>query len=430
MNLSGKRLLLLGGGLWKEAIKEYAVSQNITLIATGNDSNSGIFEIADEKYLVDSTNVEEMKSLIKEKNIDGVYMGGSETVISSACQYLNEIGLPCYCTKEQWEFLQNKANFKSLCIEHGLPVVPRYDVYEENITLPENVYPVITKPADGCGSSGFSICRNDIELCLGYEKAKENSESGSVIVEKFVKNDGIVLFLTFSNGKMYFSGIEDKYPVQYKNEGSYVAGLLVFESTCTKEFRDRFEAKIEKMMASIGIKEGSVWIEVFHDGEEFYFNEVGYRYGGTVSAYPVNYYYDINQIASDMYYSLTGKSKIYGHRSLIHDKIERKKYYGVYPIHLNAGRITSASGFEELINNKDIVFVAIAKPLGAEVKQTGSFAQTYALVHFVFDNCTELEQTLDLIDKTLVVKDESGKDMVHRMLDVNKIKPNLEKNYG
>lgn len=99
IGLKGKRLLLLGGSLWKDAIQDYAKNKDITLIATGNDQSAGIFQIAEERYDVDSTNEEAMKRLIVDKNIDGVYIGGSETVCSIACKYLNELGLPCYCTK-------------------------------------------------------------------------------------------------------------------------------------------------------------------------------------------------------------------------------------------------------------------------------------------------------------------------------------------
>ena len=110
-DLSGKRLLLLGGSIWKDAIKQFAEEHRLTLIATGNDMSAGIFEISQEKYNVNSTDIDGMKKLIKEKNIDGVYLGGSESVIAAACQYVNDLKKPCYCTKEQWNFLQNKSNF-------------------------------------------------------------------------------------------------------------------------------------------------------------------------------------------------------------------------------------------------------------------------------------------------------------------------------
>ena len=64
-NLANNRLLLLAGILWKKAIQDFAQEQGIILIATGNNHNAGIFEIADECYDVDSTNTEAMKQLIR-----------------------------------------------------------------------------------------------------------------------------------------------------------------------------------------------------------------------------------------------------------------------------------------------------------------------------------------------------------------------------
>lgn len=65
--IAGKRLLLLGGSLWKEAIKKIASEYEITLVATGNSKKAGIFEIADEGYEVNSTDASAMKRLIIDK---------------------------------------------------------------------------------------------------------------------------------------------------------------------------------------------------------------------------------------------------------------------------------------------------------------------------------------------------------------------------
>ena len=116
--------------------------------------------------------------------------------------------------------MQNKIQFKHLLIENGLPVTPRYDIRslsDIDSIADEIRFPVMTKSTDGCGSNGFSVCHNIEELKAGYKHASATSASGSVIiVEKFVKNDGVIVFYTFSNGKMHFSGLEDKYPVRYE----------------------------------------------------------------------------------------------------------------------------------------------------------------------------------------------------------------------
>lgn len=420
--LNGKRLLILGGSLWKNAIRDFANENNITLIATGNDQTAGIFEIADEAYGVNSTDATAMKGLIKTAKIDGVYMGGSEAVISSACQYINEFGLPCYCTHEQWEYLQNKGNFKELCIQHGLPVVPQYKIYDDfERAVSDDEYPVITKPTDGCGSSGFSVCYNVEDLKKGYEIAAKESPTGSVIIEKFVPNDGVVVFYTVSEGRLLFSGLEDKYPVRYEKQGSYVGGLFVCESDLAESFRSQFEDQIEKMIQSIGIKEGSFWIEIFHHDDKFYFNEVGFRYGGSASIYFVDYKHGINQVAADIYFALTGKSKTDGFTSLIPTTIPRKQFYAVYPIYCESGTIKKVYGIEEMRQMKNVVILPLIYGEGSCIKDTGSFSQVVALAHFVFDTEKELKETINNLHNNIKFISEEGTDLTLRMLQLDKL---------
>lgn len=413
-NLNGKRLLLLGGSMWKEAILNFAKENGIVLIAAGNDPSAGIFEIADESYNIDSTDADKMKQLIVEKNIDGVYMGGSETVIYAACEYINELNMPCYCTKEQWEHLQNKSNFKNLCIKFNLPVVPQYDISFDEISNNkiELDYPVITKPADSCGSNGFSVCYNSSDLRNGYIKARNVSASDSVLIEKFVKNKGVVVFYTASNGKLYFSGIEDKYPVRFSGQESYIGGTFIFESKKKEEFRTKFEDKIQSMFKSIEIKEGSLWIEVFVDGGNYFFNEMGFRYGGSVSIYPVDYFYGYNQVAADIHYALTSESRIKGFSSLIGNNIVRKKYYCIYPIQLSAGKITKIEGIETILKKNNVVALPISMKVGHVVESTGTFSQTFALLHFVFDTKEEFRNTIRDSLRILKVIDESGRNIM------------------
>lgn len=418
--IKGKRLLLLGSNVWKDIIRRFADEYGVTLIFAGKYP-APLDSIADEVYRVDSLDHNAMKEFISTHNIDGVFMGGSELIISHACQYINELGLPCYCTKAQWDYLQNKANFKELCIKHDLPVVPRYLIDGEDIdnAVPQDAYPVITKPTDGSGSNGFSVCHTHEELIKGYNLASENSLSGSVICEKFVNNQGLVVFYSFSNEEMFYALSEDKYPVKYEKQGSYVAGLFLCESKYKDEFRRRYEDKIRRMFQSINVKEGTIWIEVFCDGDEFYFNEVGYRYGGSFSFYPVNYFSEINQIYSDLYYSLTGCSKLSGLPSLIPDKIKAGLNYCIYPIHLKPGKIKEIKGLDELLSLSNVVVVPLQRGVGDEIEDSGSFAHVIALVHFVYSTEEDYVKMLDQIHGILHVIDENNCEMIERKYNYN-----------
>ena len=416
--LRGKRLLVLGGSTWKEAIRDFADRYGIIIVAAGL-YHIGIYEIADESYTLDILDKNVMIPFIKEKKIDGVYMGGAEPVIAAACQYVNELGLPCYCTKEQWDWLQDKRKFKELCIKHGLPVAPRYSINEHNMyKIAQTLdYPVIFKPADGCGSNGFSVCHDIKDVQDAYMKAAQNSPTSNVICEKYVKNDSVVVFYTFSNGKAYFSGIEDKYPVRYATTGSFVAGMHVFESNFVVDFRNRFEDNLYKVFNEIGICEGSLWIEVFHDGNSFFFNEVGFRYSGSVSIFPVDYFYNINQVGSDIVYALTGKSHLVRDFTLIPSSVPRKKKYCIFNVHILSGTIAQINGLKDISNRKECVFILSTKTIGDIIKESGSVGQIFAFIHFVYDDIKEHTEFINFIFDHLHVLDAKGHELINR--DIN-----------
>ncbi len=410
-NLKGKRLLVLGGDNWISAIKDFCSNHYVTLIASGNNKNSKLFEIADESYFIDNLDAAEMKKLINDKKIDGVYMGANERVISSACRYINEIGKPCYCTFDQWKIIQNKIEFKKMCERFELPVAKKYDFVPGQRCGID--FPVVTKPADGCGSKGFSINKNYSDLDTGFKLAKENSNSGEVIVEKYVNNTGHVVFYSFSNGEGHFCLLQDKYPFRFDNNSSYVAGAHLYQSAFTNEFVNLFDYKIKRMFNSIGIKEGTVWIEVFHDGGNYYFNEAGFRYGGSISIYPVDYFCNINQVASDIYYSLTGKSALFGFETMIPSNVcHNKTHYCMYPIYCYPGIIKNMRVSSLLEKNDNVVAIITKKNVGDIVPNSGDFSQNVMYIHFVFDNKKEFFDIISLIEESVAITDDENKDMI------------------
>lgn len=419
--LRGKRLLVLGGNPWADIIKKIVDAYGIVMIAAGNDPGTKLFQYADETYVADSTDASSMKKLIVEKKIDGVYMGGSEPVISAACDYISSLGLPCYCTRARWEMLQDKKKFKRLCIEHGLPVVPQMTVDENDMeSFPPENFPVITKPSDGSGSRGFSVCRNMEELKEGYRFAKESSFSGSVIVEKFVNNRSVIVLYTVCAGKILYSGLSDKYPVKFEKEGSYVGGLYVFESSAAGEFREKYEAALQAMITELGIRSGTFWIEAFHDSGDFCFNEAGFRYGGIATMYPAAYVSGINQVEADIYYALTGRCKTEGWIPVFEETQTSKTHYAIYPVYVSSGVISEVVMAPEYEN--EVVRIE-RSGIGDTVKANGSFGQAFALIHMAFDSCRELVNTIAEIQRTVHVYDENGKDMVLNMFALSRIPP-------
>ena len=423
-DIKGKRLLILGSSVWKDLIRSFADEYGVYLIFAGLYP-APLDDIADEYYRVDTTNRDVMIPFVKAHNIDGVYMGGSEFIISHACEWINELGMPCYCEKSQWEMLQDKSLFKDLCIKYGLPVVPKYTIDPNNIkgSVPEDRFPVITKPTDGSGSNGFSVCNNPDELEFGYKRACESSPTGSVICEKFVNNKGIVVFFVFSKGQMHFAMTENKYPVYYEKQGTYVAGMHLFPSQEEQEFYNLYGTKLQSLFNGIGIKEGTIWIEVFHENNEYYFNEVGFRYSGSFSFYTLDYLKGINQFFSDLYYSISGDSQLYGFSSLIPSNVKKGLRYCIYSIHCKPGKVVKEEGLLSIKEKyqDNLVVVKYQKSIGDIIVDTGSFGQVFCLFHFVYDSLKECKNILGYIQKTYKLIDEEGNNLIAIKLNIEDI---------
>ncbi len=410
-SLKGKRLLLLGSSVWKDEISRIADEYGITLIVAGNKATP-LDDVADEVYRVDSTDHEAMKQFITTHNIDGVLMGGSELIVTHASQYLNELGYPCYCTKEQWDTIHDKSRFKALCQQFGLPVAKPYEPDATDI-----VFPVVTKPVDGSGGIGISICHNAEEMKEGYAKAKAASRSGRALIEQFEKNNGIKVIYTFSEGKVIFTTMATKNLVKYTDPEAYVFIFCIFESNSIADFRSRYEEQLTRMFAHLGIKEGTLWIEVFKDGDNYCFNEAHYRYMGQISIYPVEYFTGINQLAADITFALTGESRLHGHIPLIAPSVPRKKYYCMYCPHLRDGRIASITGFDEFRKTPENVYSVLTKAVGDEISGKRTVTSTLGSIHLVFDNIEEFRMLARKFYQTVHVTDCNGQEMLMENID-------------
>lgn len=410
--LKGKRLLVLGGTAWADILFAFAAENDIQLVTTGKNPNK-MFE---EYYYVDSTDYEGMKKLIKEKNIDGVYVGSHEGVIRQATQYLAELGLPCYCTFQQWDTLMNKRKFKELCQKFDIPVAPKYNWSPDSPC--EIQFPVIVKPADGCASVGIRICHNETELKEGYRLAYDHSDSHEVLIEKLVNNSGMDVFFQITNSQIEFCGLGDKYPVQLAEGAGSVAGARILPSIYTEDFRFRFEDKIKAMFSSIKLTQGLIWMEVFHDGDDYYFNEVGYRPNGSLTIIGIDYFYGINTVAADMYFALTGKGKAKGFNSLIlKPHSTDKKKVCEYWIACHPGTIKEIQGINELKAHPNVLAAFPKYAVDSTIPHTDGFAQNFCVVHFAYDTASELKEVINYIKNTVKVINAAGNDMIIRKTD-------------
>ena len=306
-----KKMLVMGGNDCAKEIKEFAKKHDIFLVAIGNVEDSPIKRIADQSFMTNAIDIEAMDELIKAERIDCIFPGFNERLVPIAIELAVRNDLPAYCTQKQWNLCMDKEQFKQLCLDSGIPAAKKYRLVDAD-TIP---YPVVTKPADSCGSQGFSICRNADELKAGYDRAFPFSQKGSVM-GALCENSSVMALQRFPS----------------KNEAEYLANI---------------NEKAIEMFKSIGIQNGPIWIEAFNNNGSFYFNEMGYRFGGSMTFHPVEYYTGVSQL--DLMLENAAFGKCSAEHKIKYDN--NKKRYGILPLHLHAGTVAKVEGEEDVMKS-------------------------------------------------------------------------------
>jgi len=420
MDIDKKKILILGGRpIGSVELTERCKQRGLYTIVTDYLplESSPAKQVADEVWNISTNDVNVLAHKCREKGVDGVLTAVHEFNIRRMLDLCEELNFPCYCNRHTWKYCDNKLEFKKLCFEAGIEVAKKYDFITAVSYLKKSTNTVIVKPVDSSGSRGFSICKTSQELEKAIDRAKQFSLTGQIVIEDYIPYDAVIIHYTMHRGKCYFSGITDKYSVCFPTTGASVMGLQLIPSKGLQQYLDLVDCKARSMFETAGFTDGPIWIEAFYDGaERFVFNEMGYRFGGSMTNYPVKYYYQIDQMDLMIDVAMGEKTKDLS----IRPQNEDKKYC-ILPVHLRPGVIESISGIDELKGDSCIFAIAQVHYVGDKVEEWGSAQQVFCYVHILFDNATQLKNRIKKLLQTLEVKDERGRNMLFTLFDTNLI---------
>lgn len=423
-----KKLLVLGGGNASYDVVVNAKKMGIYVIAVDKEETPGVSRrLADEEYQVSTTDIEGLKKLIKEKEIDGVFCGPSEMRLIDAMNISNEVGLRFYCTKEQWNICSDKAAFKSLCRKFGVPCVPEYHISAK--TLEEDIkkvkYPVIVKPVDGCSSAGMTVCWDEKQLRNAIPYAVEASHSGNVIVEKYVTSDyGFGCRYIANNGKIYLSAVNDRYTVDGVGGKALISCAAIFPSKKIDYYIRSINDNVIKMFESIGIKNGTMFMQALYDYDdnEIYFHEMGLRLSGGLIYPMLEAACGYNDLKMMIRYAVGGEMATEEEINKI-DPYMNGNYIGSLCVPLKEGIIDSISGLKEILDDKAVLDCSQYYHEGDSISssQIGTLGQHFCRFKLMTNSVEEYKNKINWIQDTLTIRDKNGNDMIYQRFDTNRI---------
>lgn len=418
--LDGKRLLIIGCTNYAQVVAEFAHQWNVKIIAAGLRVSKAIEAIADEVYKIEILDRKALSRLIVEKEIDGIFGGGSEDVISCLIDVAEATGRHFYATRELWDGLMNKQRFKDVCREHGVltPIdyVVREDYLEEDSkNLP---YPVVIKPVDSCGANGVVKCERQEDFVDKYLFSKSKSGSGVVTVESFIDGEQVGVYYTFADGKASFSSMHDKYLRKVPGTFIPLAEIYAYPSRHLQLYEETTDEKVRKMLLDIGIKNGITSVQGFYDHGVFRFIEIGYRLGGTSQ---FRYTRELNNFSSFhmmMIHSLTGKMDGYDQNN---ETPHFRKPCCTLSFLSKGGKIARIEGVDAIRDIDEIIHFEERYKVGDTIPVTRTVAQFHYRFYIIANTVERMKDVINYIQDTVKAYDENGESMLITHFDTNKL---------
>lgn len=415
MDIKEKKLLILGGASLSCDIVNAAKALGVYTIVTDwyNTKRSPAKLIADEYWNEEIFKPELIAQLIKERNINGVITGFTDSYLLQYQRICELSGLPCYATKETFEITLDKAKFKKHCIDNGVSVIPQYDIKTFDPSAINVSNKVIIKPVDNSGSRGVIICKeaNDYQRCLDF--ALSFSEKKEVIIEKYMDMDSWAASYTIQDGVISLSTLNDR--LEHKSsETAAITTAGIYPSKYLDLYLDKMDEKIKRMYKSMGVTNGVLSVQGFVDGENFYVMEMGYRLTGGQHYIFSKYENGISALEQLIHFAVTGRMADF---SIAEKDNPRFKNLCLNLCILGKESIISRIEGKDYIENlPELVHGSFVKEVGDQIGMDGTTAQKIANLHLVLKDYRDLNRVVTDIQEHFHAYDADGNDLVLELM--------------
>ncbi len=419
-NLKGKRLLVLGGTNNAPDIAKFGKENGVTIVVAGLYFSAEILEIADESYIIDILDRAQLENIVKEKNIDGIFVGGNEDIISCTIDVCEKLGLPFYSSRTVWDNAMNKRVFKQTCRENGVPTMEDYVIDENDLEASAKTlqYPVVIKPVDNCGSNGVMKCESAEEFPELYNFAKSRSKTGGVTVEEFDDGFEICVYYTFVDGNPTLSSMADKYVRGNVNSFIPLSEIYAYPSQYLPQYIKEVDANMRKMLLALGIRNGITSMQGFYKDGGFKFFEMGFRLGGTAQYRYTEHINGINSLHMMMAYALTGKM---GDCDQSTDTAAFRKPCCTLTLLSKGGTVARIEGLEEARKYDGVLYIENRYKVGDTIKVSRTVSQFHVRIYIVADNEEQMKEKINHLQSSIQAYDTEGEPMLITHFDTDKL---------
>ncbi len=402
-----KRALVLAGGIAQVALIEELKSRGYRTLLADMNPNCVAATYCDEFYPVSAMDIEGIKTLAREHQVDMVLTACADQIIVAEVEVCEALGLRTYLDLETVRLVSDKHYMKEVFVRNGIPTsgFVALDHFDEEKISGLN-YPLVVKPVDAYSARGVRRCNNLEEVKEFLPEAIEISRTRMALAEEFVDGDELTVEAFVSRGKATVLCIGCK---QKLKNGRFVLSGSLYPADISAELTEEINATTQKIADAFHLYNSPININMITDGTHCYVLEFCARTGGFVK-------YEITRI-------LSGFDPI---RAIVdmHEGIDpeigelkaENKYLMTCYLYCSEGVLDRYEGFEDMYEQGIISRYYLVRNRGHRFKGITSQGDRAAGFFVQDDDPDRLTEKFETAMKHLKILDRDGNDLVRRDL--------------
>src|SRR5690606_7171968 len=206
-----KKALILGTNAGQADIINYLNEQGWETHACGYKREGPGCDLAHFFHLVNTIDIEAVKSLAKRLNVDIIYSVSSDSAITSATKAAEDLGLPFLLGSETIDLFNNKHQFRDFLNQHNIGFTRYILVNQQNKnSIDWNVFPCVVKPTNSQGQRGVQLVDNKESLNAAIELAFQSAKDGEAIIEEYLDGAEFSTNVVVQNGEIILNEFSDR----------------------------------------------------------------------------------------------------------------------------------------------------------------------------------------------------------------------------
>lgn len=412
------KIMILAGGHDQAAFIEELRKKISSLYIIVVDMNPNVLaaKIADKFLPISTMDIEAVRTAAINEKVDYIMTACGDQPVLTMGILSEELGLPCYLTKQQVLNLTNKKNMKRMMVENGIPTAKYKSFSSKDIINDDGLeYPLIVKPADSNGSKGVRKIYSKKELIQNIDDAFKYSLTDTIILEEFNEGEEISCDFYILDGKAYeIQKVQSNKFKANENVTAIIYQSIVPAPFLTELARQQLNEIAQKIVKPFGLSNTPLHLQAIVNGDKVRVLEFSARIGGGAKYLTIQNSTGFNMLHACMLSMLGEKPEV---PIIKHSN----KCYSRCHFYTIGGVFKSIEGLDALLKDSTIDEFIPTKPFGVPCNPPSSSGDRIGSIWITADNYTELREKILKAIHTIKILDENDNDILDRRMYLNQV---------